>query len=172
MITANVCVFVKCRVYENWTTIAILGSVTLILLFHLFTFIDRLVRNTYSEDQWVWYRIMEDFANYLIGIISIILLVQWYQTYSVLKNLNEAMERIEKSWAISCQVALVVLVCILFVFDFIIIMIDHSSSEAEKSPFVHGCYVCLELVQAAIEFVILVSYMVLFISFLILVRSN
>ena len=44
----------------------------------LVTYIERLVLNDYSVKQWVQYRIESDVTNYLIGIISIILLAQWY----------------------------------------------------------------------------------------------
>ena len=65
----------------------------------LVTYIERLVLNDYSVKQWVQYRIESDVTNYLIGIISIILLAQWYQTYQVLNDPLHAINRLEKNWA-------------------------------------------------------------------------
>jgi len=59
---------------------------TLLLIIRLMTLIWRVEANTYSKDDWVWYRVTTDLASYMLNVIFIILLAQWYQTYRVLSN--------------------------------------------------------------------------------------
>jgi len=41
----------------------------------------RLIVNKNVKDDWVWNRVATDLSNYLLGVVSIILFAQWYQTY-------------------------------------------------------------------------------------------
>ena len=60
---------------------SIMVCLTVIQLLRLMTYILRVVTDKYTTTQWVWYRITTDLANYLLGIVALVLLAQWHQTY-------------------------------------------------------------------------------------------
>ena len=75
-------------------------SVIMVLqIFRLCTYIFRLVTNSYACEYWAFYRCEADIVNYLIGLISIVLLAQWFQSYTVLADPLHAINRLEKNWA-------------------------------------------------------------------------
>lgn len=47
----------------------------------------------------MWYRIVTDWTNFLLGVIALVLIVQWHQTYRVLNNPLNALQTFEKNWA-------------------------------------------------------------------------
>ena len=78
VITANIVIILKLKVYKNFTSMSIMVCLTVIQLLRLLTYLLRVLTNEYSQRQWVWYRITTDLANYLLGIVAIVLLVQWH----------------------------------------------------------------------------------------------
>ena len=75
VITANIFVVLKCKVYKNYNSLTIMFCLTIMHFIRLSTFLKRIVGDKYSKDQWVWYRITSDLANYLLQIISLVLLI-------------------------------------------------------------------------------------------------
>ena len=53
-------------------------------------------------------RIFHDISTYLFGIVAVILLFQWGQTYKLLSNPQQALLIITNNWAFYGQVAYVV----------------------------------------------------------------
>lgn len=78
LITANICVMVKCRVHKNLNSFVIMTCLTVLQCIRMITFIWRLTKDEYSVQTWVWYRVVTDWCNYLLGLIAIVLFVQWH----------------------------------------------------------------------------------------------
>lgn len=88
-------------------------------------------------DHWVWYRSMTDVTNFLLGIISIILLIQWQQTYSVLANPMHAIRTMENNWAKVTQIVICLLYTVFITFDMIVIVIDAGTDGvSNKGAFI------------------------------------
>mmetsp|Transcript_15865 Transcript_15865/g.19983 ORF Transcript_15865/g.19983 Transcript_15865/m.19983 type:complete len:110 (+) Transcript_15865:182-511(+) len=102
----------------------IMIAMTLIQFIRLLMFIWRLIANQWSSKVWAWYRISTDFTNYLLGVIALVLIVQWHQTYRVLNNPIDALQTFEKNWARVAQLALIATYTIFIVFDVIVVIID------------------------------------------------
>jgi len=50
---------------------------TILQILRLITLMRRLVTTRYATDDRVWNRVVADLTNYLLGVVSIILLIQW-----------------------------------------------------------------------------------------------
>ena len=42
------------------------------------TYMWRILANEWSLEQWAWYRLTTDWTNYLLGVIALVLIVQWH----------------------------------------------------------------------------------------------
>lgn len=78
VITANICVFFKGKVYQNFNSSSILVCLTILQILRLITFMHRLIQNKNVIDDWVWNRVVTDLTNYFLGVVSVILFAQWY----------------------------------------------------------------------------------------------
>ena len=87
MVTADIAVFIVCRVYRNFSSTFLLGSTIILMLFRLLGYAFRL----FSKNFTIWERTEVDLPGYIFGIISIVLLFQWVQTYKVLSDPVRAM---------------------------------------------------------------------------------
>ncbi len=96
----------------------------LLQLLKLSTYLLRLITDSYSVQYWVFYRIESDVSNYLIGLISIILLAQWYQSYQVLADPLHAINRLEKNWAFVSQIILCILLTVFVILDIVTVSLD------------------------------------------------
>eukprot|EP00353_Schmidingerella_taraikaensis_P001507 CAMPEP_0185599726 /NCGR_PEP_ID=MMETSP0434-20130131/82897_1 /TAXON_ID=626734 ORGANISM="Favella taraikaensis, Strain Fe Narragansett Bay" /NCGR_SAMPLE_ID=MMETSP0434 /ASSEMBLY_ACC=CAM_ASM_000379 /LENGTH=180 /DNA_ID=CAMNT_0028229227 /DNA_START=84 /DNA_END=626 /DNA_ORIENTATION=- len=128
----------------------IMIAMTLIQFIRLLMFIWRLIANQWSSEGWVWYRISTDFTNYLLGVIALVLIIQWHQTYRVLNNPIDALQTFEKNWARVAQLALIATYTIFIVFDVIVVIID-ASTQAEDQKFIDSIYEMLECIQAILN---------------------
>ena len=128
LIAANIVVFVKSKVYSNFNSASILACLTLLQVLRLINFMHRLVKPAYVLDAWVWYRSITDLTNYLLGVISIVLLVQWQQTYSVLSNPLQAITTMENNWAKVTQISICCAYTLFISFDILAIILDAQTS--------------------------------------------
>ncbi len=78
----------------------------------------------------------------------------------------------EKNWAKTAIISLILACTFLIVFDTGVVIADAQSSLYKKTQFIHGAYTFLEWVQAAIAFMTLTAYTVLFICFTLLIRND
>ena len=78
LITANISVVIKCKVYKNFNSMCIMVFLTVLQFLRLITYFRRVVKNEYSLDMWVWYRATTDLCNYLLSVVALVLLVQWH----------------------------------------------------------------------------------------------
>lgn len=124
LLTINVYIVVKLKVHENCNSLAIMACLSVIEAMRICIFIWRILENKYSQEEWFWYRATTDLANYLLGIIAIILLAQWHQTFCVLSNPTRAIKTLYNNWAKVFLLTIVTLETILFIFDFIVIVAD------------------------------------------------
>ena len=145
VITANVYFVLKLKVYKNFNSMSIMISITIIQLLRLCTYIIRLVTDKFSEDMWAWYRITTDISNYLLGVVAIVLLVQWQQTYQVLHNPLRAIQTMEKNWAQVTQIVVIAIYTMFMIFDIGVVIDDASrfGSEEEKTAFIESAYTLL-----------------------------
>ena len=100
----------------------IICAVTLLQTIRMVTYMWRIIDDSWSIHNEIVYRIDTDWTNYLLGIVALVLVVQWHQTYSVLKNPQLAVETFEKNWARKLQLALIVIYTIFIVFDTIVLI--------------------------------------------------
>ena len=129
VITANVAVIFKCQIYRIFNSMVIMTFLTLLQTIRLITFLVRIFQDKYSEEQWVWYRVQTDLCSYLLSIVNIILLMQWYQTYQVLADPLEAAKTIEKNWTKIVSIVLMLFNTFFVLFDIIMIFIDANSGR-------------------------------------------
>ena len=78
LITANISVVFKCKVYTNFNSMCIMVFLTVLQFLRLITYFRRVIVNEYSLDMWVWYRATTDLCNYLLSVVALVLLVQWH----------------------------------------------------------------------------------------------
>ena len=128
MVTADVAVFIICKVHKNFSSTFLLGATILLIVFRLVDYILRLANPRFSIEHPFWNRVEVDTPSYVFGIISIVLLFQWVQTYLVLKDPIRAMNTIMQSYkSFVAQVVFVVLYSAFIIADFIIISYDHNN---------------------------------------------
>ena len=77
MVTADVAVFVACKVHKNFSSMFLLGATILLIIFRLGDYAIRLGNPDFSKTYPFWSRIEVDTPSYVFGIISIVLLFQW-----------------------------------------------------------------------------------------------
>jgi len=99
VITANIWVFIRSKVYKNFNSSSILVCLTLLQILRLITYMQRLITGHNVNEDRKWNRMTTDLCNYLIALVSIILFAQWHQTYSVLVNPLRAIRTLESNWA-------------------------------------------------------------------------
>ena len=75
-VIVNIYTIVKLRVFENNNSLAIMVCLSVIEIIRILLLIWRVVENEYVKDigSWFWYRVTTDITNYLLSIISLILL--------------------------------------------------------------------------------------------------
>ena len=130
IISSNIVIVIKLKVYKNFTSMSIMVCLTVVQVLRLLTYILRVTTDKYSHEQWLWYRITTDFANYLLGIVALVLLAQWHQTYDVLSNPRRAVQTMEKNWAKVAQIAMITTYTVLIIFDICVVIDDKSKYEA------------------------------------------
>ena len=176
IIVANITIIVKCKVYKNLNSMMIMCAITTMQIIRLANYIWRLIADKWCTDYWEWYRLMTDWTNYLLGVIALVLIVQWYQTYSALNNPLNALRTFEKNWAKVAQISLIVIYTVFIVFDSLIVLGDAFTSQKNKkktrSHFDVVAYHLLEWVQAILNAICLLSYVILFIWFVMLIAKN
>ena len=139
------------------------------------TYMWRILANEWSLEQWAWYRLTTDWTNYLLGVIALVLIVQWHQTYRVLNNPVTALRTFEKNWARVAMIALISISTLLVIFDTCVVLIDDIEADDvsdERSQFVLVAYSLLKWVQAIVNAITLVAYTVLFVLFAKLISKN
>ena len=99
MITADVAVFVACKVHKNLSSTFLLGATIVLIVFRLVDYTFRLANPRFSTQYPYWNRVEVDMPSYVFGIISIVLLFQWVQTYQVLKDPVRAMNTTMQSYS-------------------------------------------------------------------------
>jgi len=129
MIGANLYVIVKCKVYQHFNKMVIMFCVTLLQLVRLVMYLWRATTDKYSISGWVWYRLVTDSTNFLLGIVALVLFIQWHQTYQVLCNPLNALLTMEKNWAQVVQIVLLIAYTVFFIFDISVVMYDSLSSK-------------------------------------------
>ncbi len=82
------------------------------------------------------------------------------------------MQTMEKNWAKTAMISLILALTFLIVFDTGIIIADASTGQFSKSTFILGAYDFLTWVQASLALITLISYMILFIFFVLLIRED
>ena len=123
MVTADVAVFVVCRVYRNFSSTFLLGSTIVLMLFRLMGYAFRLL----SKEVPIWERFEVDLPGYIFGIISIVLLFQWVQTYKVLSDPVRAMDNtMSSNTSFYCQIIFVVIYTLFIMTDFLVIYYDRE----------------------------------------------
>ena len=129
VITADIAVIVACKVYKNWSSSFLMGATVLLILFRLIDYSFRLLKPRFSVNYPYWERIEVDMPSYVFGIISIVLLFQWVQTYQVLQDPIRAMNNtMSSNVSFYCQIIFVVMYSIFILVDFAIINYDHQMS--------------------------------------------
>lgn len=127
MITADIAVFVACKVYKNLSSCFLLSATIALILFRLIGYSFRLLVPRFSVNYPYWQRIEVDMPGYVFGIISIVLLFQWVQTYQVLTDPVRAMDNtMASNSSFYCQIVFVVLYTVFILTDFAIINYDHD----------------------------------------------
>ena len=129
MITADIAVFVACKVYQNLSSCFLLIATVILILFRLCDYAFRLLVPRFSVNYPYWERIEVDMPGYVFGIISIVLLFQWVQTYQVLSDPVAAMNNtMSSNGSFYCQIAFVVIYSVFILTDFVIISYDHDQA--------------------------------------------
>ena len=118
---------------------SIMVCLTIILLDRLVTYLIRVIHNEYDDEIWVWYRISTDIVGYLIGIIAIVLLMQWHQTYKVLSNPLLALRTFEKNLEKVSIFLFIVSYTIFMIFDISVVLVDWQDPK-HHSEFVLTAY--------------------------------
>ena len=53
----------------------IMVAITLIRAVRMTTFVWRITMNHWATDSWMWYRLVTDWTNFLLGVIALVLLI-------------------------------------------------------------------------------------------------
>jgi len=72
--------------------------------------------------------VITDLSNYLLSVVSIILLLQWQQTYSVLANPLRAIRTMEHNWAKVTSNVICIIYTVFILFDAGVIITDAADS--------------------------------------------
>ena len=75
LVAINIIVIVKLQVYKQMNSMTIMVALTLLQVIRMITYIWRVVENDWSVNTWVWYRVTTDWTNFLLGVISLVLIV-------------------------------------------------------------------------------------------------
>ena len=172
MVTADVAVFVACKVHKNFSSTFLLGATILLIIFRLGDYAIRLGNPDFSKTYPFWSRIEVDTPSYVFGIISIVLLFQWVQTYQVLRDPIRAMNTTMQSYkSFVAQVVFVVLYSVFIVADFTIIGYDHYNSYKEGTNIRHADKLFV-VIQSVLDLTIVLGYVILFVFFLKLIGEQ
>ena len=79
-VIVNIFTIIKLKVFENYNSLAIMVCLSAIEAIRILLLIWRVVENEYVKDMgsWFWYRVTTDLSNFLLSIIALILLAQWF----------------------------------------------------------------------------------------------
>jgi hypothetical protein len=82
------------------------------------------------------------------------------------------MQTMEKNWSKTMMILLIVALTFLILFDTGVIIADSGTGSLSKQDFVVKSYSFLKWVQGGLALTILISYMILFIFFEILIKED
>ena len=124
MIVTNIVVTFKCEIYDNCSSAFLMIIMELLLFTSLLDLCYQMFDQ--KEDYVFQLRIAKDIPTYLFSVIAVVLLFQWTQTYSVLKDPQTAYRTLQNNTQFKFQIIFIFIYTIFLLFDVVIAYLDYS----------------------------------------------
>jgi hypothetical protein len=164
LMISNLIIILKCRVYKNWSSLFILGALTLVCFVRIGSLLfQSLYESDYRHDE-IMGRLTHDIPFFLFDCVTISLLLQWVQTYQVLIDPQRAIKSIVNNTYPKVQITITLVYLVLIGLDAALVTYDSKFDFTKEK--VHTASTTIEIVLASATTVVLVCYMGLFCLFL------
>ena len=124
LVSANSAIFFMCKIYKNISSFVILALLTLLNASRMVQLLIRLVNDEWQYDEYEFNRLCTDVSTYLFGLVCVILLFQWHQTYRVLANPLQALNYMQNKQSVVYPLIFTIVYSLFFIIDVIFVVVD------------------------------------------------
>ena len=122
-----------CKIYKNIFSFVILALLTLLNISKLALILIRLVNDDWQYDKYSFNRLFTDIGTYLFGLVCVILLFQWHQTYRVLANPRQALKYMQDKQSVVYPLIFAIAYSLFFIVDVIFVVVDANNAYQKSA---------------------------------------